>query len=334
MKLLVSTHSQEHEGGDLVIETLRDRGHRVARLDTDLFPTRVRLVTRYGPGGERFTLVPETGPAVDLDDVEATWHRRYYVGRDLPKDLDPQLRRPSVEESRRTLQGLVHCLDGFHFDRLEAGGLARSKPWQLKVARQLGFDLPRTLLTNDAGAVRAFAAEVRAETGHDLVTKMMTSFAVEDEEGRESVVYTNRLGEDDLRDLDGLDLCPMTFQERIPKKLELRVTVIGHRVFAAAVDSQALETAREDWRRDGVGLLDAWEPYDLPADRKEKIVALCDRLGLNYGALDLILTPDDRHVFLEINPVGEFYWLEKACGFPLIESLADLLVDPSTRRIP
>src|SRR6185436_5814582 len=86
-----------------------------------------------------------------------------------------------------------------------------------------------------------------------------------DEAGREQVMFTTQLTEDDLAHLDQLALAPMTFQEHLDKAVELRVTLVGERVFAAAVDSQALERARIDWRKEGERLLRAWTPYPLPA---------------------------------------------------------------------
>ncbi|ATB42832.1 hypothetical protein CYFUS_008311 [Cystobacter fuscus] len=60
-----------------------------------------------------------------------------------------------------------------------------------------------------------------------------------------------------------------------------------------------LPGAREDWRREGVALLDAWRPYTLPEPVHTRVLKLMDALGLNYGAFDFIVTPEGRHVFLE-----------------------------------
>ena len=57
-----------------------------------------------------------------------------------------------------------------------------------------------------------------------------------------------------------------------------------------------------------------------------------DRLGLNYGACDFIVTPEGRHVFLEVNPAGEFFWLEKHPGLPIAGALADVLLGLAPRR--
>jgi hypothetical protein len=183
-------------------------------------------------------------------------------------------------------------------------------------------------MTNAPEAVRAFAASCPG----GVVTKMMSSFAVY-EQGREQVVFTTPLDARQLEDLEGLDLCPMTFQERLTKAVELRVTVVGERVMAAAIDSQALPRAREDWRREGVALLESWRHYTLPAPLQAQVLALMDALRLNYGALDFIVTPEGRHVFLEVNPVGEFMWLMRHPGLPVDEALADVLRGSAARRL-
>jgi glutathione synthase/RimK-type ligase-like ATP-grasp enzyme len=58
-----------------------------------------------------------------------------------------------------------------------------------------------------------------------------------------------------------------------------------------------------------------------------------DYFVLNYGAIDIIVTPDGRHVFLEINPVGEFFWLERRPGLPVSDAIADVLLGLARRRL-
>jgi glutathione synthase/RimK-type ligase-like ATP-grasp enzyme len=137
---------------------------------------------------------------------------------------------------------------------------------------------------------------------------------------------------EDLADLSGLNLCPATFQELLFKSLEIRVTVVGQRVMSASIDSQVSTRATHDWRRDGVRMLQEWRPYQLPIDVEEKLVRLMDHFCLNYGAIDIILTPNNRHVFLELNPSGEFFWLEQTPGLPISDAIADLLLGHCRRR--
>ena len=98
------------------------------------------------------------------------------------------------------------------------------------------------------------------------------------------------------------------------------------RVYTAAIDSQRSGRARHDWRRDGIGLIEDWVPHQLPAELEKRLLSFMRYFGLNYGAVDFILTPDGRYVFLEVNPVGEFFWLERNPGLPISAAIADLLV--------
>lgn len=328
MSVLIVTHSKDNDSVDRVAQAVREQGREAVRFDTDLFPTEVRLAARSGPAGDRSILELQGGDTVDLSEVEAVWYRRFNAGGAIPDDLDLQLRDASVKETRRTLVGLFACLDAFWVDPFERVKHAMNKQLQLKIARQLGLKIPDTLTTNDPSQVRRFA---EAHPG-GVITKMLSSFAVYDEEGREHVVFTNPVEAADLEDMEGLELCPMTFQENVPKEVELRVTVMGRRVFSASIDSQSEERAAHDWRREGAKMIDRWQVHELPEDVEERLLALCDRLGLNYGALDLILTPDGDYVFLEINPSGEWFWLEHHPGLPLSRALAEVLVDPGRRR--
>ena len=327
MSVLIITHSDDNECVARVTETIARKGGHTIRFDTDRYPTGVRLSAYYGRSGdERLTLTNEEGE-FDLREVKAVWHRRINFGTHLPAGLDKQLRHASLGEASAAAHGMLASLKAFRVDHLQHIRHAENKQLQLQVARELGLDIPRTLTTNDPNAARAFAQS--CEDG--LVTKMLSSFAIY-EEGKELVVFTNPLKPEDLADLSGLNLCPATFQELLPKSLEIRVTVVGQRVMSAAIDSQVSARAAHDWRRDGVRLLQDWKPYQLPLEVEEKIRRLMDYFSLNYGAIDIILTPDEKHVFLELNPCGEFFWLERAPGLPISEAIADLLLNHARRR--
>ena len=327
MSILIITHSDDNDSVARVADTIARKGGHAIRFNTDRYPTDVRLTAYYGASGdERLTLTNEEGE-FDLRTVTAVWHRRLNFGANLPEGLDRQLRHASLGETSAAAHGMLASLKAFRMDHITHIRHSENKQLQLQAARELGLDTPRTLTTNDPNAVRAFAKS--CEGG--MVTKMLSSFAIYDE-GKELVVFTNPVKPEDLEDLSGLSICPATFQELLPKSLEIRVTVVGHRIMSAAIDSQVSARATHDWRRDGVRMLQEWQPYQLPLEVEEKILRLMDYFSLNYGAIDIILTPDNRHVFLELNPSGEFFWLERAPGLPISDAIADLLLGHSTRR--
>ena len=330
MSILIVTHSNDNDSVARVVEIIARKGGHTIRFDTDRYPTDVHLTAYYGASAsgdaERLTLTNHEGE-FDLREVTAIWHRRLSFGAQLPAGLDGQLRHASLGEASAAAHGMLASLKAFRMDHVQHIRHAENKQLQLQVARELGLSTPRTLTTNDPAAVRAFAKS--CEGG--MVTKMLSSFAIYDE-GKELVIFTNPVKKEDLADLSGLSLCPATFQELLPKSLEIRVTVVGQRVMSASIDSQVSERAVHDWRRDGARMLQEWQPYQLPREVEEKILRLMDYFSLNYGAIDIILTPDGKHVFLELNPSGEFFWLEQSPGLPISDAIADLLLGHSQRR--
>jgi glutathione synthase/RimK-type ligase-like ATP-grasp enzyme len=327
MRALIITRTNDNECVDFVTRALEKRGAKPFRLDTDRFPTQARATIRV-ENGRVSGRIADRGDSFDVSELAGAWHRRLEIGGDIPATMDKKLRQPSLEESRRVLLGMFASLPCFVIDPTARLRHAEHKQLQLEVARSVGLDVPRTLVTNDADSVRAFWDECSGR----VIAKMMTGFAVI-EEGREKVVFTNPLAEKDLESLDQLALCPMTFQEKLDKELELRVTIVGERVFAASIDSGKLERSKSDWRREGVALLHEWKPYALPRALEKGLLALMDAFGLNYGAIDVIVTPDGRHVFLEVNPAGEFFWLDKIGGMPISDAIADVMLGLAPRRI-
>jgi glutathione synthase/RimK-type ligase-like ATP-grasp enzyme len=206
---------------------------------------------------------------------------------------------------------------------------ADNKPLQLKWASEVGLRVPRTLVTNDEAAVRRFAGECV----DGFVAKTLSSFVITGGDGRERAVYTRVVRDDDLQDMGGLRLSPMQFQELVPKACDVRCTVVGTAVFTAALETPLLENGCVDWRIEGQALADAWEPHVLPPDAEGAVLSLLDRFGLNYGAIDMILTPDGEYVFLEVNPAGEFLWLDDVGSVAISEAVAGVLVGEGRRGL-
>lgn len=324
MSILLITRSDDNASVDMVARALVARGEVPIRLDTDRYPEQLWLSTAYVGGRWQRTLSTPT-ETVDLGEVTALWYRRFFAGGSLPLSLG-DTREPCVNEARRTLYGTIAALGCFELDPLIAVRKADHKERQLAKAAEYGLDVPATLFSNEPRAVRQFYEQV----GGRMITKMQSSFALY-RDGVESVVFTNVVKPTDLEDLAGLRYAPMTFQELVDKVVELRVTVVGRQVFAASIDSQKKEETSLDWRRDGVGLLNDWQPYTLPEPVREGLLKLTAEFGLNYAAADFIVTRDGRHVFLEINAGGEWFWLARTPGLPIAEALADTLAGKAER---
>jgi glutathione synthase/RimK-type ligase-like ATP-grasp enzyme len=120
--------------------------------------------------------------------------------------------------------------------------------------------------------------------------------------------------------LDAVHYAPVIFQGYIPAVFDLRVTIVGGAVFAAEIHSQTT-AYKHDFR---MTMHEAEiRAHALPDLVAAKLLALMDALGLVYGALDLRLTPEGDYVFLEINPAGQWLFIEQRTGQPISDAIAD-----------
>ena len=73
----------------------------------------------------------------------------------------------------------------------------------------------------------------------------------------------------DVAHAEAIRYCPVTVQPYVDKRVELRVTVVGDRAFAVALDSQWTNHTRHDWRR-GDHHHGRYAVHDLPPAEFEK----------------------------------------------------------------
>lgn len=286
------------------------------------------IASELGNTRSRTLLLTPEGE-IDLSDVTAAWFHQTSIGYSIPELDDPRHRELAVGTSLVTLQGVLASLDAFLVDPFSH---AEFKQVQLRAAHEAGLEIPRTLITSDPESVRRFAAAVG-----DLVTKTPgTNLRLYDARGHaDAQMYTQRLRAEDLADLEGLRLCPMIFQERLEKRVELRIVVVGYDIYATSIDPSSWERGRDegavDWR-----LAHEFDyarvTYVLPEDVRAGLLRLMGVLGLNYAAADMIVTPDGRHVLLEINPNGGGFEPLHQHGLPIAESMAKLLLGMAPRR--
>src|SRR3989338_1809067 len=118
--------------------------------------------------------------------------------------------------------------------------------------------------------------------------------------------------------------CPVTVQKYIPKEFELRITVVGNQAFACAIYSQETERTTHDWRKYDLTHT-PHKVFNLPDDINQKCLTLVDKLGLKFGCIDMIVTPEGQFVFLEINPNGQWLWIERLTNLPIGDAITDLL---------
>jgi glutathione synthase/RimK-type ligase-like ATP-grasp enzyme len=297
---------------DFLVLELEARGAEFLRLNTEDYPTQVNLV--WSPDGAHLAL---GGRTIDLADVDAVWYRRPRLPQ-LPSDYSEEEAAWASREAYEALQGLWRTLTARWVNHPDANRRAECKPDQLCVARGLGLAIPPTLITNVPARLTAFL-----ERHPSVICKPLLDGLVPRGEDQQ-LFFTSEI-EAGAPTVEALGNEPYLFQGLVEKELDVRVTVIGTEVFAVGIESQAVEDTRIDWRRGAERGL-PHRVLELPNETRKGCLALCRHYGLEFGAIDLALGPDGGYTFFEINPNGQWAWLERETGLPLRSRLADLLV--------
>jgi glutathione synthase/RimK-type ligase-like ATP-grasp enzyme len=318
MKVLVlSELSDPHARA--VMETLVAQGDAAELLDLSEFPTRLALSMAFEVGARQFALKRDGGGRLDLATVGAVWWRRPQSFK-LPASMtDAVHRRFAMSEAATAFQGLYQSLDAFWVNDPVRDWAAQHKPWQLTVAQEVKLEIPVTLMTSDRDEARDFWRRHEGKV-------IFKQFRALPDACRE----TRRLRPEDAEHVDAVRLAPVIFQRQVEAVADIRVTAIGSDFYAASTDVRNAEYP-VDVRMN----LDArYEAHKLPSFVEDALRDLMRRVELEYGAIDLRLTPEGRYVFLEINPAGQFLWIERATGQKIAAALAAHLAGASRMQAP
>ena len=299
---------------DYVAGGLNRLGVPTFRLDTDRFPLEVKASFDPASG----LVLARGDQSVHSRQIRSVWYRRN-VDAALPEYLDEYNQEFCRRESRAFLEGALLSIPTTRWISYPpAIWLAERKVYQLSVALRLGFYLPPTMITNDECVARGFTEK------YEPIAKAVSSGYI-DSPGGYRAMFTTPLSPSDLLGLDALELAPVTFQEKVRKVSDIRVTVVGDEIFAAEIMSQSHQSSETDWRATENPDIEH-RLHQLPDHVKTQCLKLVDQLGLKFGAIDLARTAAGEYIFFEINPNGEWAWLEYQLGFPIADRIAKWLV--------
>ena len=316
--LLILTNSKD-ETADYLTKRLEVEGVCCLRFDTDHSLSEMRFIYENG------------SPVLQLDRkpyqpscFTNVWYRR-------PERLQVDLLDGTPE--RRFVYGeWVEALEGFFghiphekwMNHPSRNVGASHKIEQLTTARAHGFRVPDTLVTQDERKLRAFFSKHFGR----VIVKPLASGHVERPDGQlDSLVYTNRVRESDLEILDDLPASPTLFQEYIDKSLDVRITVVDGHVHAVTLTARERDgTQRCDIRRNNMEDVE-YEEITLPTEIADKIQALMGRYGLRFAAIDMAVGTDGAWYFFEVNPIGQWAWLDLAAGTDIAGSFVKVFRD-------
>lgn len=320
---------------DALLQLLHEMGHDPARVHTADFPQQMSLSSAYS-GGHWENTLRTNERIIPLDAVRSIWWRRPANER-LPETLTRHERlfaRAEVSEATIGLwQALEHTCYWVNFPANLRK--ASHKLSQLQEATRLGLQVPRALVSNNPDEVQEFYATC----GRQMIFKTLSNpqplvrqsaglreqWKSQTELQELPQVSTLLIHEEELEYLDNIRVTPGFFEEYVPKRVELRVTVIGDEVFAAEIHSQVHLETPYGWQHN-----ESKSPiyeHRLPVEIAEQCLALTRAYGLHFSTSEFIITPDGRYIFLEMHPNGQWLWIqERVPGLRMKEAMAACLI--------
>ena len=291
------------------------RETRCAIIEADQLANHADALSWRAPADEpSFTVSTRDRELLDVASLDAIWFRRWnHPQRNIPPLADPaQVEVVHRSCSTTLLGGLLTSFHGAWVSTPEATRRAENKLVQLRAAQAAGFVVPRTLISQDPLTIRAFCAALPSPA----VIKTVHGTP-------RSQLFSLRVTDDHLSDDDALRMCPTIFQEYVSGHRHLRVLCCGRRSYAVQI-----ETERLDWRLD---LDTPMSPVRLEAAVERQLGDVLERLGLRMGVADLKITPAGDPVWLELNPQGQFLFLEGLTGLDLTGAFSDFLREEALR---
>jgi glutathione synthase/RimK-type ligase-like ATP-grasp enzyme len=317
-RILIVTEADDFHA-TAVAEALDRKGVAVTLWATSDFPTRSDESVRFDADGLRTLRIRGAGLDLLNPAFDVIWRRRptYVLDRDSLHPADCAFADNECSMFRRSLYRLL-APDAFWVNPMDGAALVGSKILQHEAAGKVGLKMPETVFTNSPREIRDFLLRPG-----ETVYKPLSPGGWKDE-GSQFLPYTALVTAQCLVSDKVLRQTPGIFQKLIPKAYELRVTVIGNRVLAAKVHSQETARGKLDWRK-SYGEL-RFERTSLPPEVIHRCMALLAEFGLVFGCFDFVVTPAGEHIFLEVNEMGQFLFVERYCGLPLLDAFAEFLL--------
>lgn len=313
-RVLISTHGDDLDA-KIIANQLRERGLSVDFFVGTDYPMRSRITHRLGMQVKTTTSVTTAEAQIDLQGYDVVWWRRY-TGFGAVHDLHPDDEELVAADNRLYARQFPFLLSpGARWINSPAGEIAgSSKVLQLQVAKRADLRFPDTLVTNDREEALAFIVDARRR-GQSVVFKTAYPHhwqAGDGAEFRYAYAYTTPVSEADLVDESVFRVCAGIFQIRCDSQYEVRAVFMGSDCKAIAFNDASDKGRQLDSRR-APSRPEQARRHMLPMNVHQRCADLLRELGLVFGSIDLLVDADGEYVFLEINPQGQFLWMDDVC---------------------
>lgn len=316
--LLIVSNSQDVTA-DYLGAVLRQHRIKFLRLDTDLSLRQMKFCY----DGVK-PLIYIDGAEYQPEDFTNVWYRRPEHLKHPQFDGSPE-GKVVLEEWAEALESFFAPIEKPRWMNHPSCNVAAShKIEQLIRAKSFGFTVPDTLVTQDANQLRSFYGRHNGK----IIVKPMASGYIERPEGqRDSLVYTNRVMPDHLENLDDLPACPTLFQQYIEKRCDVRITVVDEDIHTVELTAREPDgSQRCDVRRNNMEDV-TYRTIPLSRDTERAVRKLMRYYGLRFAAIDMAISVLGDWFFFEVNPNGQWAWLDLLGGTNIAASFVNAFDD-------
>jgi len=256
----------------------------------------------------------------NLNEFEAVWYRRGFIktiktklvfdDAKLKDEIEKQLSTESANLNSHFLNSIakrsINKPDDVFLNKMDA----------LSIAPTFDINIPNTIITSSKEELTKFYKNHKK-----IITKNFTQGVFIQYKENYLSSYTRIVTEDMLDTMPDY-FFPTMFQEMIEKVFEIRAFFIKKSFYSSAIFSQNDNQTNVDFRNYNEIKPNRTPPFKLPSELEEKLGKLMSALTLNSGSIDLIVTPEGRYIFLEVNPIGQFAQVSTPCNYYLEKRMA------------
>lgn len=269
------------------------------------------------------------GNVFALSEFSSYWYRRGRLNLKFPEP-EPPLENTALDFAvKETLVNEYDYLTNYiyaYFEKRNKRSIGSiydnktNKITNLKIARKVGLRIPATTIVSNKSQIIEFIKVYKKVIIKPIYQR---GFYYEDSEVR----TTGLSALIELEDVSkfSTNFPPCLLQEYIEKDVELRIFYLNGECFASAIFSQLDEKTKIDFRNYNWAKPNRTPPFKLPIEVANMISDFMSIVKMESGSLDMILTPDNKYVFLEVNPVGQFWQVSYPCNYKLEKKIAKYL---------
>ena len=323
--LIITSESDIH--ADAVIDNIYHYGINAIRLNIDTFIQKSSYAYEWNFSVkliEDFLFFNDSKKRAE--NIKVIWWRK--LGSWDRYTVFPEIMEESaINYCQKETDALIHSLPGLYpqakwinsWHNIEYSSYRIN---QIAIAKKLNLKIPETIVTNSYEKLEKFI-----HLQGDCIIKPITQHPAFTHNGNQHRLYTRKIDHVTLQEFKNIiHFSPVFLQKEIKKKHEYRVTIIDDNCFVCRIESQDTddENVKIDWRIVDPNKLGHYAD-NLPSEYLLKLQKMLSEFHLNFGAFDIIEDINYDLFFIELNPNGQWYWIELLTGMPIAQAMANLI---------